>query len=73
MDNTTIYVSSVTHAMRGRALLAKHGIAAEVERQTDETGRAGCGYYLRIRGDRQRAEQLLRQAGIRVLPGAGAS
>lgn len=67
MDNDTIFVSSVTHAMRAERLLARHGIWVQIGRQTNAEGRLGCGYYLRVRArDAARATALLRQAGVRL-------
>ncbi|MBR7091889.1 MAG: DUF3343 domain-containing protein [Clostridia bacterium] len=67
MNDQMIYVSSVTQAMRGQAVLQKHGIRCDVHRQTGPA-QHGCGYYLLLRsGGRGDAEALLRQAGVRVL------
>ena len=65
--NTIFEVSSVTNAMRGKALLERNGIRAEVSRMIDKDGSNGCGYRLIVRGNAERAESLLRGAGIRLL------
>lgn len=57
---------SVTHAMRGREVLYSHGIKAYVERVRPSKD-YGCGYGLKIKGDSQRAVELLSKAGIKVL------
>ena len=64
-DGTTLAVGSVTNAMRGRSLLLQNGISAEIGRSRPNE-QTGCGYTLRIMGDAERAERLLRTAGIRV-------
>lgn len=66
MEKPVIQVSSVTYAMKGRDLLFRSGIKAYVERST-RTSRAGCGYGLYVPEQTDRAEQLLRQAGFRIL------
>ncbi len=66
MEWTTIYVSSVTNAMRGKRMLEKQGYAVQMQRAANVTEDAGCGYSLLVRGGAQAAEQL-RRAGIRVL------
>lgn len=60
-------VSSVTNAMRGKSLLERNGIHAEVSRAIQEDGSNGCGYRIRVRNDTDRAESLLRGAGVRIL------
>ncbi len=68
MDNDTLFVSSVTHAVRAEKLLARHGIWVQIGRQTSGDGRLGCGYYLRVRAkDAARARSMLGQAGVRLL------
>lgn len=68
MDNRVYFnVSSVTNAMRGKAWLEKNGIQGYIGRTMDEQGNNGCGYSIMIMGAGERAEQLLRAAGIRIL------
>lgn len=71
MDNDIISVSSITHATRARNLLQRHGIRADIGRRTD-SDRVGCGYFLRVSGDKNRALTLLRRAGIRIADGSDA-
>lgn len=70
MEWTTIYVSSVTNAMRGKRLLENQGYTVHIQRSSHVTEDAGCGYSLLVRGG-DRAAQLLQRAGIRVLRTAG--
>ncbi len=62
----TIHVSSITNAMRGKTLLAQQGIRGYIQRNTDSSISNGCGYSLQVPYDAGRAEQLLREAGIRI-------
>lgn len=67
MEWTTLYVSSVTHAMRGRKLLEQQGITVVMKRSFNNNENNGCGYSLSVNGNAKNAEQLLQKAGIRVL------
>jgi hypothetical protein len=66
-----IIVGSVTFAIKGRDILAKHGIRSSVERLPHSALGCGCGYgiYVPVRTDE--AEQILRMAGIPVSGRAG--
>lgn len=66
MNKPLIMVSSVTYAMRGKEILAANGIKAYVERlpRSKETG---CGYGIYVPGQTDRAEQILRGQGLRIL------
>lgn len=46
MSSTIFNVSSVTNAMKGKALLERNGIRAYVSRALDENGNNGCGYSI---------------------------
>lgn len=64
-ETKVLAVGSVTNAMRGKELLAKNGLFAFVGRvKPDE--QSGCGYTLTVTGDVEKAERLLKAAGIRV-------
>ncbi|MGN0172755.1 MAG: DUF3343 domain-containing protein [Acutalibacteraceae bacterium] len=62
-------VSSVTNAMRGKRMLAQHGIRAYVKRKTEADIENGCGYSLVVPDNRPEAEKILRENGIRLLSG----
>lgn len=66
MNQPIIVVSSVTYAMKGRDLLNQQGIRAYIER-IQRGGANGCGYGLYLPEEADRAEGILRAAGIRVL------
>ena len=66
MSSTTFNVSSVTNAMKGKAILERNGLHAYVSRALDENGNNGCGYSLLVSGDTAKAESLLRASGIRI-------
>ena len=67
MSNYYIHVGSVTNAMRGKQLLAEQGIRAYLHRTSQPAENDGCGYSLLIVDSVQKAEQVLRQRGVRVI------
>ena len=66
MEWTTIYVSSVTNALRGKRLLERQGYTVHMQRSSQVREADGCGYSLLVRGGAQTAE-LLKQNGIRII------
>lgn len=68
MDSSTIRIGSYTLAMRGCELIRKNGMRCQVRKCADTQGQYGCVYSLTVSGDRWRAESILRNAGIMVLP-----
>ena len=56
-----INVKSMTQAEKARLYLAKHGIKSTVERTT---GNHGCGFALKIYGEKSAVCPLLEQVGI---------
>ncbi len=67
MEWTTVYISSVTNAMRGKALLERQGFTVHMQRSARAKETDGCGYSLLVRGETQPITALLSKAGIRVL------
>ena len=69
MEWTTLNVSSVTNAMRGKSLLERHGISVHIQRAVDAGDNNGCGYRLLVRNDADRARAILKKVGIAVRDG----
>ena len=67
MANYYIHVGSVTNAMCGKQLLAEQGMVAYLHRSSHPADGDGCGYSLLVTDGVQKAEQLLRQRGVRVI------
>ena len=67
MANFYVHVGSVTNAMRGKQLLEEQGIRAYLHRSLQPTAGDGCGYSLLVTGDAAKADQILRQRGVRVI------
>lgn len=67
MGNRYIHVGSITNAMRGKQLLEKQGIRCYTQRSASPKEGDGCGYGLLVVGDSQRAEQILRRSGVRIV------
>ena len=62
-----IVLSSITYAYKAQKLLEQAWIKSEVIRTPEGLSDKGCSYSLAVRGDLNRAEDLLRQNGIRIL------
>ena len=67
MGNHYISVGSITNAMHGRRVLDAYGIQSFLQRSVHVSETDGCGYQLLITSDPQRAVQLLREKGVRVI------
>ena len=67
MDKPLIMVSSVTYAMRGRDILSQYGIKSSIERTPKNSLVKGCGYSLFVPNDTDRAEEILKNSGVRVI------
>lgn len=67
MKKQLIQVSSITYAIKGRDILKSKGIRAYVERSPADMDRVGCGYSIFVKGDIEAAENILKNAGIKVL------
>ncbi|MBQ9860215.1 MAG: DUF3343 domain-containing protein [Clostridia bacterium] len=67
MGNHYIHVGSITNAMRGKRLLEQQGIRSYVHRAGQPAAGDGCGYSLLVTGEAERAEQILRVSGVRVV------
>lgn len=61
MNFFTLKVKSMTQAEKARLFLLRNGIKCTAERVT---GRGGCGFALKIYGDKARVCPLLSQVGI---------
>ena len=64
---TTIYVSSVTNAMRGKRLLEQQGMRAFLHRSSQPSDGDGCGYSLLVTGSVDTAIQILKKSGVRII------
>lgn len=62
---TNIPVSSLTYAFKGQKVLERYGYKAWAGR--DHNRVSGCGYQLTVRGDPEKAKELLVQYGIRLV------
>lgn len=67
MANFYIHVGSVTNAMRGKQVLAEQGIRSYLHRDSHPAEGDGCGYSLLVTDEAKRAEQILRNKGVRVI------
>lgn len=66
MGKPVIIVSSITYAIKSRDLLLENGIRARIERISDRNSAFGCGYSIYVPEQTDEAEQILRNAGIKI-------
>lgn len=66
MGKPLIMMPSVTYALKGRQILASHGIKAEIERTPKGENRS-CGYSLYIENKTDEAETILKENNIKIL------
>lgn len=67
MANHYIHVGSITNAMRGKNLLEEQGIRTYLHRSTRPLETDGCGYSLLVTDSVNRAVQILKNQGVRVI------
>lgn len=67
MQRYVISVGSVTYAIKGRDLLRKSGHKSHIEKKTNATGNAGCGYVIVAEGNRNQITDILKNSGIKIL------
>lgn len=69
LNKSAIKIGSYTLAMRGCELIRQHGMACDMRKCSDRSGKYGCLYTIYVASDDLwRAESILRNAGIMVLP-----
>jgi hypothetical protein len=72
MSGQYIIVSSITYAYKGKSILERKGIRAEVEKAPASISECGCHYAILIRGGSlERAVQILNHARINILSTGG--
>lgn len=67
MKKQLIQVNSITYAIKGRDILKSNGIKAYVERTPADVDRVGCGYSIYVKGDIEKAKDILKSAGIKIV------
>ncbi len=67
MKKHYITTGTVTYAIKGRDLLRKYGFAAKIERISSGSAGIGCGYNIVISGNIEKAVDLLKNAGVKIL------
>jgi hypothetical protein len=64
---TLLTMRSMTYAQKGQRLLERNWISAGVVRTPEKYAARGCSYGLVVKGDGEKAAELLRKNGIEVL------
>lgn len=66
MGKPLIMVSSITYAMKSKAILNKKGFHAYVERIPHTSQSIGCGYGVYVPERTEEAQQILTDSGIHI-------
>lgn len=67
MKKELILVPSVTYAMKAKSILDQYNIRSFIQRTPKNTEIKSCGYCLFVPNEADKAEQLLRKKGVRIL------
>lgn len=67
MSKYIIHVGSITHAMKGKEVLAENSYNSTVKRNKRYGKNEGCGYVLYVTGDLEEILQLLKDNYVKVL------
>ncbi|HEX2938009.1 MAG TPA: DUF3343 domain-containing protein [Ruminiclostridium sp.] len=74
MSGQYIIVSSITYAYKGKDILERKGIRANIERAPSEISNCGCLYAIKIgSGALDRAIKILDKAHIKIISAGGSS
>ncbi len=66
-ESKIINLSSITYATKGRNLLYKFGIHADIIKSPSVSGQPSCGYSLVVPYKGEAAVELLRKKGFKIL------
>ncbi len=67
MAQNLLVLGSITHAYKAQKILEQAWMKSSVIRTPEGLSGKGCSYSLTVRGDLDRAAELLRENGIRIL------
>ncbi|MBE6739667.1 MAG: DUF3343 domain-containing protein [Ruminococcaceae bacterium] len=67
MKRYVVATGTVTHAIKGREILKKRGIAAETERMKYGTENYGCGYGIVTGGNIEEIERILKKENVKII------
>lgn len=67
MHGFSVVTGTITYAIKGRDILRRYGYKAHIEKITDTSQNVGCGYTIVLKGDIMKAQDILRNAGVKIL------
>lgn len=67
MKQTVFATGTITHAIKGRDILRRHGFKANMERMKYGMKDYGCGYGIVATGNPAVIERLLREQDVKIL------
>lgn len=68
MVKSSVNVSSITFAQRGRDILEAKGYTAFFEKTRSLSGGSGCGYSIYTNAPQNELESILGAAGVKFIP-----
>ncbi|WP_195543363.1 DUF3343 domain-containing protein [Massiliimalia timonensis] len=67
MSECYLSLVSLTYAYKAKESLRRRGISCRIVYTPEHLHTRGCGYSVAVQGDCERAAQVLRQDGIKIL------
>ena len=67
MQEYFIVTGTITYALKGKDILRKKGFNAMVQKLSLQEENIGCGYAVLIRGNIEKAMEILKKAEVKVL------
>ena len=67
MDKNLITFDNMTRLLRAREILRKNGIYSQTVRTPAGVNKGSCGYSLKVRDNYEKAFELIKNSGIRIV------
>lgn len=67
MNRYIIVTGTVTYAIKGRDILRNKGFKVSIERNSTGLSRYGCGYAIVVYGNIEKATEILKNFGVKIL------
>ncbi len=67
MDKNLIIFDNMTRLLRAKEILRKNGIYSQTVRTPAGVSKGSCGYSLKVRNNYERAFELIKNSGIRIV------
>ncbi len=67
MSKSLIMVTNITQAMKGKSILLRNGIRADIVRTPNRSEMHSCGYSIYVPYKTDEAEKILNQYGVKII------